>query len=141
MPIGLAHPPKGSRRTREAKGRGWPLAAGRYANIENGTATVSLRKESTRRTRHELTHLPTVLNRVDATVSLDLSKEQTAALAPPIGATGKQRRNNIIGDVRLCRCGESVYPCRALIGFWCAFTTGLGARLPLRWMRGVPSPP
>ena len=137
MPIGLAHPPKGSRRTREAKGRGWPLAAGRYANIENGTATVSLRKESTRRTRHELTHLPTILNRVDATVTLDLSKEQTAALAPPIGATGKQRRNNIIGDVRLCRCGESVHPYRVPS----VFTTGLGGLSLRRNCRGETSPP
>ena len=31
----------------------------RLANMVNGTATMSLRKESTRRTRHELTHLPT----------------------------------------------------------------------------------
>ena len=65
------------------------------------TVTVSLRKASTRCTRHELTHLPAALDAVNATVTLDLSVEQTMALAPPIDATGQQQRIDILGDVRL----------------------------------------
>ena len=81
----------------------------RLANMVDGTATVSLRRESTRRTRHELTHLPTTFDPVAATVQLDLSSAMTIALAPPVGATGKQRRNNVIGDVRLSQSNKIKY--------------------------------
>ena len=80
------------------------------------TVTVSLRKASTRRTRHELTHLPAASDAVNATVTLDLSVEQTMALAPPIDATGQQQRIDILGDVRLVHGTEVSYfgPVRVL---------------------------
>lgn len=81
----------------------------RLANMVNGTATMSLRKESTRRTRHELTHLPTSFDPVAATVQLDLSSAQTEALAPPIASTGKQSHGTIVGDVRLVHGREISY--------------------------------
>ena len=81
----------------------------RLANIVNGTATVSLRKESTLRTRHELTHLPTTFDPVAATVQLKLSSAQTEALSPPIGSTGKQGLVNAVGDVRLVHGTEIDY--------------------------------
>ena len=73
----------------------------RLPNIRNGTATVSLRKEATPRTRHELTHLPTTFDPVAATVELNLSSDHTKALSPPIEATGKQALVTAVGDVRL----------------------------------------
>ena len=73
----------------------------RLANIRNGTATVSLRKEATPRTRHELTHLPTTFDPVAATVQLDLTTAHTKALSPPIEATGKQALVTAVGDVQL----------------------------------------
>ena len=73
----------------------------RLGNIRNGTATVSLRRESTPRTRHELTHLPTTFDPVAATVQLDLSTDHTKALSPPIEATGKQALITAVGDVQL----------------------------------------
>ena len=73
----------------------------RLANIDAGTATVSLRKESTRRTRHELSNLPTTFDPVAATVQLDLSTDHTKALSRPIEATGKQALVTAVGDVRL----------------------------------------
>ena len=84
---------------------------------------MSLRKTSTRRTRHELTHLPTTFDPVAATVTLELSSAQTTALSPPVKSTGKQASVEVVGDVRLAPeqqdqllravfvCG-SVYPKR-----------------------------
>ncbi len=72
----------------------------RLTNV-NGIATVSLRRAGTSRTRHELTHLPAALDSISATVTLVLSTDQTTALSPPISAIGKQRRNDVIGDVRI----------------------------------------
>ena len=54
----------------------------RLANMVNGTATMSLRKESTRRTRHELPHLPTTFDPVAGTVSLDLSSAHYGGPGP-----------------------------------------------------------
>ena len=54
--------------------------------------------------------------RFNATVTLDLSVEQTMALAPPIDATGQQQRIDILGDVRLVHGTEVSYfgPSRSL---------------------------
>lgn len=74
----------------------------RLANMVNGTATMSLRKESTRRTRHELPYLPTTFDPVAGTVSLDLSSAHTEALAPTaIASTVKQNHGTVVGDIRL----------------------------------------
>ena len=79
----------------------------RLTGTVNGTATVSLRRASTSRTRHELTHLPAALDAVNAAVTLVLSVDQTTALSPPINAIGKQRRNDVIGDVRIVHGGSA----------------------------------
>ena len=72
----------------------------RVSSVVDGPVTVSLRRSSTARTRHELAHLPAVLDPVAATVSLRLTVDQVEALAPRIEAAGKQQRIDIIGDVR-----------------------------------------
>lgn len=81
----------------------------RLSHIRNGTATVSLRKTSTRRTRHELTHLPTTFDPVAATVTLELSSAQTTALSPPVKSTGKQASVEVVGDVRLVQSNKINY--------------------------------
>ena len=57
-------------------------SSNRLANIAPGIATVSLRKTMTTRILHELTHLPAHLNTATATVTLQLSENQTRQLAP-----------------------------------------------------------
>ena len=81
----------------------------RLANMVPGAATMSLRKEATARTRHELTHLPTTFDPVAATVQLDLSSADTEALAPPIASTGKQSHGTVVGDVRLIHGNKISY--------------------------------
>lgn len=79
------------------------------AKLGGGIATISLRREATSRTRHELTHLPTTVDPVASTVQLELSSAMTTALSPPIGATGKQRQHNVVGDVRFTQSNKIRY--------------------------------
>ena len=81
----------------------------RLANISPGVATVSLRRGMTARINHELTHLPAHLDAVDAVVTLQLSKDQTRHLAPPIDTTPAQVETKIIGDVRIVDSTDTNY--------------------------------
>ena len=72
----------------------------RLENVVAGTATVSLRKATTPRTEHELTHIPAELEPVTAVVTLDLSVAQVKRLAPSITRSLSQERTDVVGDLR-----------------------------------------
>ena len=73
----------------------------RLTNVVPGTATVSLRKESTSRTMHQLTHLPAHLDDIAGIVTLDLSVDQTTLLVPPIATTDQPVITEVVGDIRI----------------------------------------
>ena len=75
----------------------------RLANVD-GIVTVSLRKTSTRRSQHELTHLPATIDPASATVSLRLTVEQTMSLNPK-----PQQHIGVVGDVRIVNGVEVEY--------------------------------
>ena len=81
----------------------------RLANIAPGVATISLRKSMTTRILHELTHLPVHLDTVTATVTLNLSEDQTRHLAPPIDTTPAPTETSIVGDIRLVQGTDTTY--------------------------------
>ena len=81
----------------------------RLSNVAAGTATVSLRKTTTPRTEHELTHLPAVLDPVAATVTLRLTVAQVEALAPSIAETDRRQQMDVVSDVRIVQGAEINY--------------------------------
>ena len=81
----------------------------RLTNVVPGTATVSLRKESTSRTMHQLTHLPAHLDDITGIVTLELSVAQTTLLVPPIGTTDLPETTEVVGDIRIVQGQEINY--------------------------------
>ena len=81
----------------------------RLTNVAPGTTTVSLRKQATPRTSHELTHLPALLDDVAGVVTLDLTVAQTTALVSPILTTPEPQQFEVIGDVRIVQGAEVNY--------------------------------
>ena len=82
---------------------------GRESNVAPGTATISLRKQGTPRTSHELPQLPALFDPVSATVTLDLSSDQTAALTPPFKTTVETQDTVCVGDIRIVQGAEVNY--------------------------------
>ena len=81
----------------------------RLESVANGTATVSLRKTTTARTKHELTHLPAILDPVAATVTLKLTVAQVESLAPSITKTTSRQQMDVVGDVRIVQGAKINY--------------------------------
>ena len=73
------------------------------ASVPNATAVCSIRRATTARNRHELPQLVATLNAGQATVTLELSADDTAALAPSIQETDSRLQTEVdcVGDVVL----------------------------------------